>query len=584
MKAANEHLNDDNNYVTDSDIEDPKYVPLNVLYKKDTSQQQQQQSKQQQQQQSTNFTEVLQDKIKLIKQEKQLHTQLLKETEIEKQKLLHEITSLTERITAKDCLIAEFQAHVVSSKQKFVQLDKENTMYKTENISLNEQLSQYKALLKQREDELTKTEDIKRNIMLYKQQLKEMEHSYNEKEKKLLSKYKEKETEMKNEYEDDVSKAKREKDSLMQENDKLKHDIITMKSNINSLIKDNDDKQFAYTTEVAKLKKENKKLIDEVNDAKSEVNTCEQQFMLFKTQSNNTIDSLEKTNKELMDELYNKDEYIKELQESLNALNQNVNALTQQDQQSKFNINNKEQIITQLKKQIKQYEETITAKDQHILTLEQTHQQAYNNYCDEINKLVVDKQKLMKDNDELRTNLEMTTAQYKKLQDTFHTKFTQLNTLYKNESTKNKNKETHYNEIIRQMKLKEKTIANENKNLKDIIKTKDKELRTQEMYVRGNGCNSYLYKAGGVGDYSCLNSTYDKIVMNKNILSRNNNMLKCNTNTNTNTRCSGVVNTFGESNVDEEQKKSLEEFKRLLVKMDEKLDTTNAAKEMKIEE
>jgi hypothetical protein len=62
--------------------------------------------------------------------------------------------------------------------------------------------------------------------------------------------------------------------------------------------------------------------------------------------------------------------------------------------------------------------------------------------------------------------------------------------------------------------------------------------------------------------------------MNKNILSRNNNMLKCNTNINT--RC-----TFGESNVDEEQKKSLDEFKRLLVKMDEKLDTT---KEMKIEE
>lgn len=569
MKAANEHLNDDNNYVTDSDIEDPKYVPLNVLYKKDTSQQQQQQS--------TNFTEVLQDKIKLIQQEKQLHTQLLKETEIEKQKLLNEITSLTERITAKDCLIAEFQAHVVSSKQKFAQLDKENTMYKSENISLNEQLAQYKALLKQREDELSKSEDIKRNIMLYKQQLKDMEHSYNEKEKKLLSKYKEKETEMKNEYEDDVSKAKREKDSLMQENDKLKHDIISLKSNMNNLIKENDDKQFTYTTEVAKLKKENKKLIDEVNDAKSELNAVEQELMLFKTQSNNTINSLEKTNKELIDELYNKDQYIKELQESLNALNNNVNALTQQDQQSKFNINNKEQIIMQLKKQIKQYEETITTKDQHILTLEQTHQQTYNNYCDEINKLVVDKQKLTKDNDELRSNLEMTTSQYKKLQDTFQTKFTQLNTAYKNESSKNKNKETHYNEIIRQMKLKEKQIANENKNLKDIIKTKDKELRTQEMYVRGsnnNNNNSYFYKAGGVGDYNCLNSTYDKIVMNKNILSRNNNMLKCNTNINT--RC-----TFGESNVDEEQKKSLDEFKRLLVKMDEKLDTT---KEMKIEE
>ena len=582
MKAANEHLNEDHNYVTDSDIEDPKYVPLNVLYKKDTSQQQQQQ------QQSTNFTEVLQDKIKLIQQEKQLHTQLLKETEIEKQKLLNEITSLTERITAKDCLIAEFQAHIVSSKQKFAQLDKENTMYKSENISLNEQLAQYKALLKQREDQLSKSEDIKRNIMLYKQQLKDMEHSYNEKEKKLLSKYKEKETEMKNEYEDDVSKAKREKDSLMQENDKLKHDIISLKSNINSLIKENDDKQFAYTTEVAKLKKENKKLIDEVNDAKSELNTVEQQFMVFKTQSNNTIDSLEKTNKELMDELYNKDEYIKELQESLNTLNHNVNALTQQDQQSKFNINNKEQIITQLKKQIKQYEETIASKDQHIITLEQTHQQAYNNYYDEINKLVVDKQKLIKDNDELRSNLEMTTSQYKKLQDTFQTKFTKLNTAYKNESSKNKNKETHYNEIIRQMKRKEKQIANENKNLKDIIKTKDKELRTQEMYVRGSNCNnnnsSYIYKTGGVGDYSCLNSTYDKIVMNKNILSRNNNMLKCNTNINNNTRCSGVVNTFGESNVDEEQKKSLDEFKRLLMKMDEKLDTTNTAKEMKIEE
>ena len=530
QQTNNANLHDDNNYATDSDIEDPKYTPSNVLGKKEASQPQPKQPQSDSSNSAPNFSDVFQDKMKLIQEEKELHTKLLRETENEKQKLLTEISSLTEWLKAKDCMIAEFQAMVVSYKQKFLKLDKDNSDCQRENESLVAKLAQCEALLRQQEDQLSKAEEVRRNVLLYKQQLKDMEHSYSEKEKKLLLKCKEKESEMRNEHEEDVSKVKREKELLQQENEKLKHDAVLLKSSMNSLITEHEDKQFKSSVELSKLKRENKKLAEQFEDAQTALSAYEQQVASMKSQTDSALDNMERTNKELTEELYHKDEYIKELQDSLSALSQSVNSLTQEDKQSKLNISNKEQIIAQLKKQLKQYEETIQSKEQSIAELEQANQTAYSNYCDHLSKLAAEKEALSKDNEELRSNLELTTSQYKNLQEKFQAKFSSLNKAYIAESSKHKSKETHYNELIRQLKLKEKQIANENRSLKDMLKTKDRErmnleheLRSQEMHIHNNNHTSYYHRPT---ELSCstgyLNSTYDKIVMNKNILSRNN--------------------------------------------------------------
>ena len=255
--------NQDDNYITDSDIDDPKYTPVNVLYKKEpltntasnlikTPSQ-------------SNIAVILQDKMKNIQKEKDNQNRRLQETEIEKQKLFSELSSLNERLKEKENLISDFQSLVHSSKEKFIQLEQNNNTYKKENESLVEKLSQCELKIKSQNELIAQNEEIKKNILLYKQQLKDLENTFKEKEKKLIQKYKEKEKDLKNEYEEDITRIKRDKESLQQENERLKYDIVTFKTKINTLIKEHEDKQFEHSLEVSKLKKENKKLTDQLN-------------------------------------------------------------------------------------------------------------------------------------------------------------------------------------------------------------------------------------------------------------------------------------------------------------------------------
>lgn len=560
--------NQDDNYITDSDIDDPKYTPVNVLYKKEPSSNVT--SNLNKTPSQSNIASILQDKMKNIQKEKENQTKILQDTEIEKQKLYSELSSLNERLKSKENLISEFQTLVHSSKEKFIKLDQENNKYKKENELLIEKLSQCELKIKNQNEILAQNEEIKKNILLYKQQLKDLENTFTEKEKKLTQKYKEKEKDLKNEYEEDITRIKRDKESLQQENERLKYDIVTFKTKINSLTKEQEDKQFEHSLEVSKLKKDNKKLTDQLNEAKNEANEYELQLNSYKNKMNTTINELENKNNDLNNQLYERDEFIKELTNNLNELTQNINSLSQEGEQHKINIENKEQTINELNKKINEYEETIQSKDNDIVSLEQTNQNMYQNYCDHLNQIANEKDQVIKENEELKNNLEMMNSQYKKLQDTFQLKIQNLNNAYLNESSKIKNKENQYNELIKQMKIKEKKILNENKSLKNIIKTKDKEkmdleheLRNQELYIQAN--TSYFNRPSDIsynGGY--LNSTYDKIIMNKAGISRNNTM---------NANISN--HTFMENNErDEEQKKSLDEFKKLLSKMDEKLDSS----------
>ena len=142
-------------YLTDSDIDDPKYTPLNQsnLPPSNASFL------------PPNYFTAIQEKIQ---QEKDFFARIVQNTENEKQVLSIEVSSLNEKLKAKDYLITEFQIIVDSSKKKFTQIESELLSYKNENHSLNEKLSQYDKKLKSQKELMKQNEEIKSTLLLYK--------------------------------------------------------------------------------------------------------------------------------------------------------------------------------------------------------------------------------------------------------------------------------------------------------------------------------------------------------------------------------------------------------------------------------
>ena len=133
--------------------------------------------------------------------------------------------------------------------------------------------------------------------------------------------------------------------------------------------------------------------------------------------------------------------------------------------------------------------------------------------------------------------------------------------------------------MIKQIKWKEKRIIKENSQLKEMLNNQDNANKLQ---------NLALYKnAVGVDNNNQLYNTMFNIPVNNNILNDNNNSIVIDSNNQRNILNNTLhlannqrINNFKmmpkieDPNYDN-QKKTLEEFKDLLKRIDEKLDITN---------
>ena len=150
---------------------------------------------------------------------------------------------------------------------------------------------------------------------------------------------------------------------------------------------------------------------------------------------------------------------------------------------------------------------------------------------------------------------------------------------YINKKLKKKNIEKKYKGMIKQIKSKEKGIIKENSQLKEILNNQDNNNKLQNLAMYKNTM--------GLDNNNQLNHTMFNIPVNNNILNENNNNSVVIDVINHNNI---LINTLSLANNkritnnqmmpkiedpnDNNQKKTLEEFKELLKKMDEKLDIT----------
>ena len=136
--------------------------------------------------------------------------------------------------------------------------------------------------------------------------------------------------------------------------------------------------------------------------------------------------------------------------------------------------------------------------------------------------------------------------------------------------------EKKYKGMIKQIKKKEKGIIKENNQLKELINNQDNNNQLQNLALYNNS----------IGDNNQLNRTMYNLPVNNNILNDNsnsmiidsnqNNLLNNNLNFATNKKINDfqMISKIEDPN-DGHQKKTLDEFKDLLRKIDEKLEINN---------
>lgn len=577
-------LNDEaSNYLTDSDIDDPKYQP-NALHHSSSLRNQAQSIPPNINRQIQDM-QKLNDKIRHMKTFQEANDKNIRDLQSENNVLKTEIIKLKETLSAKEALINEFQFYVEKSNDKFKQFEEKNELLLQEKQDLINKLSEYESEIKVNKNLNEELNSHERNIVMLKEHISEMENQLIQKESLLTKKFSEREDEIKNELLNEINKLTKQNEDLRTENEKYKYDISMMKINVDNLNSLIDDKDSDYQSTLNKKEKEIKRLTEEINDNKSKYKNIEDLMHKKDSIADNEIAKLQEAKESLLEELTQKRDKEYDLESQVKDLMHLQESLTLENQENKITLSNKDVIIEQLKSQIDELHKDITNKENEIELIEQDKQKTYQEYNNHLNATIKEKNEIENENNSLRQDLISANETIKGLHDFIRDKHTTMQqTLYK-ETMKNDNLQKKYKSVIKQLKIKEKNLYDENKSLKSLLNEKDLEKEQIEYRYQNELKNMSLYNNVNNNNNNTsimMNQSQQPLQYNHNQF---NNMNNTSTNvfTNTNYAVNNSVHVMNYNNninntykfdetKDDEQKRTLEEFKRLLNKMDEKLD------------
>ena len=577
-------LNDEaSNYLTDSDIDDPKYQP-NALHHS-SSLRNQAQSVPPNINRQIQEMQILNDKIRHMKTFQEANDKNIRDLQSENNVLKTEIIKLKETLSAKEALINEFQFYVEKSNDKFKQFEEKNELLLQEKQDLINKLSEYESEIKVNKNLNEELSSHERNIVMLKEHISEMENQLIQKESLLTKKFSEREDEIKNELLNEINKLTKQNEDLRTENEKYKYDISMMKINVDNLNSLIDDKDSDYQSTLNKKEKEIKRLTEEINDNKSKYKNIENLMRKKDSIADNEIAKLQEAKESLLEELTQKRDKEYDLESQVKDLMHLQESLTLENQENKITLSNKDVIIEQLKSQIDELHKDITNKENEIELIEQDKQKTYQEYNDHLNTTIKEKNEIENENNALRQDLISANETIKGLHDFIRDKHTTMQqTLYK-ETMKNDNLQKKYKGVIKQLKIKEKNLYDENKSLKSLLNEKDLEKEQIEYRYQNELKNMSLYNNVNNNNNNTsvmMNQSQQQLQYNHNQFNNMNNTSN-NVFANTNYAVNNSVHVMNYNNninntykldetKDDEQKRTLEEFKRLLNKMDEKLD------------
>jgi superfamily II DNA/RNA helicase len=206
-------LNDEaSNYLTDSDIDDPKYQP-NALHHSSSLRNQAQSIPPNINRQIQDM-QKLNDKIRHMKTFQEANDKNIRDLQSENNVLKTEIIKLKETLSAKEALINEFQFYVEKSNDKFKQFEEKNELLLQEKQDLINKLSEYESEIKVNKNLNEELSSHERNIVMLKEHISEMENQLIQKESLLTKKFSEREDEIKNELLNEINKLTKRKNEI----------------------------------------------------------------------------------------------------------------------------------------------------------------------------------------------------------------------------------------------------------------------------------------------------------------------------------------------------------------------------------
>jgi chromosome segregation ATPase len=539
-------------------------------------------------------TPSIHDKLRSMQSDIDIREKQFREVVNENTLLKTELLTLQDTLTSKTALIEEYESTFESTNLKLKQLSETVSTLQKQKDNLLQQVNEYETELQKQKILHEDFESHSKSLNQFKEHVATLQNEYSKKETNLTLKYKEKENEIKLEFTQQLAKLTQQVDELTIENEKLKFELSNNKINIDTYITQIEEKETTMNEQLRLKNKELQKQSEIINEYEQQLATMQKTFQKQKQLFENDIEQLTHQNKGITAELDDKSNMNYDMQSKLNELSQQYESVCAQFKECTVSLTNKDKVIEQLKHQIESMNNEMLSRETEFDMHDKQKHKDVQEYTTQLQLLIDEKTTVEKLNAELNENLMLANDKIKELRDFINDKFNSMkHTLYK-ENCKNQNLENKFKGVIRQMKQREKSLIEENMTLKEMLSDKDVQSEQMEQHYQNQIKNISFYHAvnpssATLNTYHNGNSNVSNNQQQQHQLEHNNSAVNTRGNYNLNVSHYNVGgsnsyyglgisngNRYG-SNVyddpkEEEQKKTLEDFKMLLNNIDEKLD------------
>ena len=497
------------------------------------------------------------------------------ELQTENNLLKNELYKKAQIIKNKDEIISEFQSLITTFKTKFDQYEAKNHQLKQQIIILEKQLNSKNNDIILNSNKKDTNIDINNNIF-YKQQIKELETEYDSKIKKLNEKFKEKENLLKKEKNEEFLRISKNLEEKKFENEKLKSKISNYKIEINTLKSQIENNDYEKNSIMDQKDKENSKLKEKITEKDKEITEIENDYREKISKLEEQINLIKEENNNLLNEINENQDKENEYETEILNLKNNNDIINNELNQINIALQNKDVVIDQLKQQIEELNNLLIQSEEDLKNFEENKQQEFAEYSNQIELLIQEKNILQTQNIELTDNLSLANENLKKFNDLLSDKYSNIEAELMKQANRNDNLEKKYKGALKQLKNKQNILNQENSQLKEIINNNNLNKEQIDINNQNKIQNLSLYNkvTGNKNEISQINDN----IINMNVSSNNyinNDSQDINNNMNFNNNLNYTYNYTNTSYVDPKevgQKRTLNEFKMLLNRIDEKLD------------
>ena len=497
------------------------------------------------------------DKLHSIQNNLNSKHALIHENTLLKKQLLNLQTILNEKLL----IITDFQHTFETSNLKFKQLVDKIELLNTQKSNLSTQLTDYQTQLYKQKLKIDELESHSKSILHYEEHISSLQNDFTKTETQLTLKHKKKETELRNEFNNELAKLHQQIEELKQQNEKLKHEISNHKSTIESYVNQNEINELNLNEKLQMHQHELKNKDDIINTYEKRLTHNEKVIQEHKQTYETEINKIKHEKEMLNNELNNNKQNNLNIQMKLNELTLQYEITLKQYKECKINLENKENVINQLKQQIEFMNKELTSKEKQIEMNDTNKIKENKEYELQLKKVIEDKQTIECVNIELNGCLNKANSKIKELNDVINSHQQQQQQQHRQCSCHD-NKQ-YIEELLCKLKQREINLIEENAKLKEMLRNNVNNRSNSNNKIQCDNDKTYQIHSC----HSAMNNrTNYKLNYNYyNNVNENNNNSYYGSNM---TRRRNVYNDLQE----EEQRKTLEDFRRLLSNIDEKMD------------